>query len=91
MPATDFLLRKTLGSKTACPHAKTEGWLANAHCQLVLSTTTPEHVFLRFVWSFARVYLGLLRFYWDLSEGWPIFGIWVGSLLSFYGILIGTY
>jgi hypothetical protein len=40
----DFLLRKTLGSKTACPHAKREGWLANAHCQLVLSTTTPKHV-----------------------------------------------
>ena len=33
--------------------------------------------FLRFVWSFARGCLGLLRFYWDLSEGWPIFGIWV--------------
>ena len=51
---------KHFGSKAACPHAKREGWLANAHCQLVLSTTGL-----------------LLRFCWDLSGGWTIFGIWV--------------
>ena len=28
------------------------------------------------MWSFARVCWGLLRFYWDLSGGWPIFGLW---------------
>ena len=38
------------------------------------TTTAPENDFLRFVWSFARVGWGLLRFYWDLSGGWPILG-----------------
>ena len=41
---------------------------------------TQTCLFFRFVWSFARVCLGLLRSYWDLSEGWPIFGIWVDFL-----------
>jgi hypothetical protein len=73
VPATDFLLRKTLGSKTACPHAKRKGRLANAHCQLVLSTTMPENcnfwdlvVFLGFC-GLLLGFVGVCCFFLDLS------------------------